>query len=93
MSNKMNFSDETVEAAIHAFAEANRAGSCPDHCVYEAIKAALSSLTLADLMQVEEIRELVNGGRRAARILDDTGYDPDTFDALAEALTPFTEAK
>lgn len=89
----MNFSDETVSKMADAICSVSPYMDDGELRVDAISKAALSSLTLADLMQVEEIRELVNGGRRAARILDDTGYDPDTFDALAEALTPFTEAK
>lgn len=61
----------------------------------EAAQAALSSLTLADLMQVEEVRGLVEAARSAFQEYDktDDGAYYSKMDDLLNAITPFTEPK
>ncbi len=53
----MNFSNETVDAIAKRVESAMRRVMLDNE--YNCLKAALSSLTLADLMQVEEVRALV----------------------------------
>jgi hypothetical protein len=55
----MNFSDETVEKVAEALGTLWVEGA--EVTMRQAAKAALSSLTLADLMQVEEVREVGDG--------------------------------
>jgi len=84
----MNFSDETVEKVRRAIEDV-----APNYWEYP--KAALSSLTLADLMQVEEVRGLVEAARSAFQEYDktDDGAYYSKMDDLLNAITPFTEPK
>lgn len=92
----MNFSDETVEKVAKALSW------YPDRGNYDCAKAALSSLTLADLMGVDEVRELVEESKRAEDLLDAllpeingsaTAVIIGVMNDLHNKLTPFTEAK
>jgi len=107
----MNFSDETVEKCAskiwdcvpsmcdETWKEA-KAATDFEHkeCVatyYRFARAALSSLTLADLMQVAEVRGLVEAARSAFQEYDktDDGAYYSKMDDLLNAITPFTEPK
>lgn len=108
----MNFSDETMEKvakglaieAYHTFGlETMHNSTDKDHADKEwthyisQAQAALSSLTLADLMQLDEVRELVEAGNDA---LDNFGTlsvsRPKKLAAyvkLRDKIKPFTEPK
>lgn len=100
----MNFSDETVsKVKTPEFYKACGAYRTGLGGVNDIVRAALSSLTLADLMQVEEVREIVAaGGKVVKRSSDATDanynqpmmlvYEQD-LDALMVAHDKFTEAK
>lgn len=79
----MNFSDETVEK-VQASIDTNRKFEGTALHVPDA-RAALSSLTLADLMPLGAVRELVEEAIKIQEYMDDSD--------LAKALAPFTEAK
>ena len=67
----MNFSDETVERVkTPEFDKACRMYKPGLGGINDIIRAALSSLTLADLMQVEEVRALVTLSREAANTIE-----------------------
>jgi len=89
----MNFSDETVTkvgvAVVEKLALISRNVPLEDLCDPLA-QAALASLTLADLMQVPEVRELV-AGMRAIRDSDNL---PQIHACAGAMLTKIrTEAK
>lgn len=89
----MKFSDETVKKvakeigtglyAQHGFTTA--ASNLP------VAKAALASLTLQDLMQVDEVRKLVKAAGWAKNAADPS-MRADLHTALSSALAPFMEA-
>lgn len=81
----MNFSDETVEKCATVYA------GWGVLCNRVALKASLSSLTIADLMQVEAVRELVKMAGMAHKYQD--SMLSQDWGNLAKALTPFTEPK
>lgn len=80
----MNFSDETVEKVASAIGN-SAVGMVSADWSNEA-KAALQSLTLADLMWVDEVRELVECSKRELWRIGDS-------DDLARAIARFAEAK
>lgn len=98
----MNFSDETVRKAARAIMLGGDCGGDTDFLVqgkpaYEHLmpesQAALSSLTIADLMQVEEVRELVHRAENV-NIAIGMGWDLEgVVDLSQKALTPFVEPK
>lgn len=87
----MNFSDETVEKCEVAVAE--ELAILPSNTTWEdraerVTEAALSSLTLADLMQVDAVWELVD------RLIQARDFVPEgEVIYIDTALKPFTEAK
>lgn len=109
----MNFSDETVEKVkkkialemygVDEFADIdeNEREQCLGMAIIYA-KAALSSLTLADLMQVNEVRELVDAAQNTVKTISDKvlAGNPtkwlvtwEDVEKLRNKLTPFTEIK
>lgn len=85
----MNFSDETVSKVATSI----RNGFMDGNDGETVAQAALSSLTLADLMQVGEVRELVHRAENV-NIAIGMGWDLEgVVDLLQKALTPFTEPK
>lgn len=93
----MKFSDETVERAGKAYMNS---GHDKGYYSEKALRAALSSLTLADLMGVDEVRELVDAGNKVMSnylfVMSAQGAGEtirDDFLNLHDKLTPFTEAK
>ena len=85
----MQWSDETVERIANIVGR-----QIPSAHRTVATQAVLSSLTLADLMQVAEVRELVEAGNNAySRLVNLDNGLTDIGVALVEALAPFTEGK
>lgn len=93
----MKFSDETVEKAARKIVAASGYSSdspAYDVCVKGACfdaKSALSSLTLQDLMQVDEVRKLVEAANWAKNVGELSGMI-DLQGVLSGALAPFVEA-
>ena len=88
----MKFSDETVENISKRVESSMRRVMLDNE--YACLKASLSSLTLADLMQVEEVRELVRWSAENGHLnwSCDVDGEPCTC-GLSNVITPFTEAK
>lgn len=103
----MNFSDETVEKVAKAISISmmnariwNSLNGTEWTAYAPEAQAALSSLTLADLMQVEEVRALVEAGSKVMSnylfVVSAHGAGEtirNDFLNLRDKLTPFTEPK